>query len=90
MRASANASYENAAKDVFKYTGMSISASTQQRIVQRFEFPEIEYEQEVEEISVVRGASRASSMVERLGFGQQKKVTHVSGRIIKPSVSTRK
>ncbi|BAZ70876.1 hypothetical protein BLD44_027795 [Mastigocladus laminosus UU774] len=58
MRASANVSYENAAKDIYKYTGMSISASTQQRIVQRYEFPEIEYGQEIEEISVDAGKVR--------------------------------
>ncbi|OUL19311.1 hypothetical protein BV378_10530 [Nostoc sp. RF31YmG] len=58
MRASANVSYENAAKDIYKYTGMSISANTQQRIVQRYEFPEIECGQELEEISVDGGKVR--------------------------------
>jgi hypothetical protein len=58
LRASANVSYENAAKDVYKYTGVSISASTQQRIVQRYEFPEMECEQKVEEISVDGGKVR--------------------------------
>ena len=51
LRASANVSYENAAKDIYKYTGMSICASTQQRIVHRYEFPEIECVQQIEEIS---------------------------------------
>lgn len=58
LRASANVSYENAAQDIYKYTGMSISASTQQRIVQRYEFPEIGDEQEIEEISVDGGKVR--------------------------------
>lgn len=58
MRASANVSYDNAAKDIQKYTGMSISASTQKRIVQRYNFPEIEYEQELSEISVDGGKVR--------------------------------
>jgi hypothetical protein len=58
LRASANVSYENAAQDIYKYTGMSISASTQQRIVQRYEFPEIGYEQEIEEISLDGGKVR--------------------------------
>ncbi|GET44625.1 hypothetical protein MiSe_94560 [Microseira wollei NIES-4236] len=58
LRTSANVSYENAAKDIYKYTGMSISASTQQRIVQRYEFPEIEGEQEIEEISLNGGKVR--------------------------------
>jgi len=34
VRASANVSYENAAKDVEAYTGIKVSAKTQQRIVQ--------------------------------------------------------
>lgn len=54
---SANVSDENAAKDIYKYTGMSISANTQQRIVQRYD-PEIGYEQEIEEISVDGGKVR--------------------------------
>jgi hypothetical protein len=58
LRASANISYENAAKDIYKYTGMSISANTQQRIVQRYEFPEIGYEQKIEKISVDGGKVR--------------------------------
>ena len=57
MRASANVSYD-AAKDIQKYTGMSISASTQQRIVQRYEFPEIACGQELSEISVDGGKVR--------------------------------
>jgi hypothetical protein len=58
LRASANVSYENAAKDIYKYTGISISASTQQRIVHRYEFPEIECGQQIEEISVDGGKVR--------------------------------
>lgn len=58
MRASANVSYENAAKDIYKYIGISLSASTQQRIVQRYEFPEIECGQQLEEISVDGGKVR--------------------------------
>ena len=41
-----------------KYTGMSISASTQKRIVQRHDFHEIECEREIEEISVDGGKVR--------------------------------
>jgi hypothetical protein len=58
LRASANVSYENAAKDIYKYTGISLCASTQQRIVQRYEFPEIECGQQIEEISVDGGKVR--------------------------------
>jgi hypothetical protein len=42
VRASANVSYENAARDIEYYTGMKISARTQQRMVHRYEFHEIE------------------------------------------------
>jgi hypothetical protein len=58
LRASANVSYDHAAKDIQKYTGISISASTQKRIVQRHEFPEIECGQERAEISVDGGKVR--------------------------------
>ena len=58
LRASANVSDDNAAKDIQKYTGMSISASTQTRIVQRYEFGEVECDRELEEISVDGGKVR--------------------------------
>jgi len=58
LRVSANISYDNAAKDIHKYTGISISASTQKRIVQRYKFPEIKCGQELEEISVEVGRVR--------------------------------
>jgi hypothetical protein len=58
LRASVNVSYDNAAKDIQKYTGMSISASTQKRIVQRYEFPEIKSGPERSEISVDGGKVR--------------------------------
>jgi hypothetical protein len=48
-------SYENAARDIEYYTGMKISARTQQRIVHRYEFPEIEATENIEEISVDGG-----------------------------------
>ena len=58
MRASANVSYKNAAKDIHKYTGISISASAQQRIVQRYEFPELACGKELSEISLDGGKVR--------------------------------
>jgi hypothetical protein len=38
LRASANVSYENAARDIQHYTGIKISARTQQRLVHRSDF----------------------------------------------------
>jgi hypothetical protein len=58
LRASANVSYENAARDIEKYTGIKVSAKTQQRIVYRHKFPEAECEDELEEIGVDGGKVR--------------------------------
>ena len=52
LRASATISYENAAKDLEKYTGMRVSARTQQRLVHRQDFPEEEVKESIEEISL--------------------------------------
>lgn len=61
LRASANVSYENAARDIDCYTGIKISPRTQQRIVHRYEFPDWEKIEEIrtiEEISVDGGKVR--------------------------------
>ena len=58
LRASANASYENAAQDVVRYTGMAISGKTQQRLVHRYQFDDAECESKVGEISVDGGKVR--------------------------------
>jgi hypothetical protein len=58
VRASANVSYENAARDVEYYTGMKVSPRTQQRIVHRYQFPEIATTEEIEEISLDGGKVR--------------------------------
>jgi hypothetical protein len=58
LRASANISDENAAQDVEFYTGMKISGRTQQRIVHRYQFPEIATTQQIEEISLDGGKVR--------------------------------
>ena len=49
---SANVSYENAAQDVARYTGISISPRTQQRLVHRYEFEEQTCNKTVSEISL--------------------------------------
>lgn len=51
-------SYENAAKDIYYYTGLKVSAKTQQRILHRYEFKEEEYKFEPKEISVDGGKVR--------------------------------
>lgn len=58
LRASANVSYENAAKDVARYTGVFISAKTQQRLVHRCQFNEDTCAEKVSEISVDGGKVR--------------------------------
>jgi hypothetical protein len=58
LRASANVSYENAAQDVVRYTGMTISAKTQQRLVHRYQFDAPKCDSLVGEISVDGGKVR--------------------------------
>ena len=55
---SANVSYANTARDLEVLTGLSVSHSTQQRLVQRHEFTEVRVNQEVEELSVDGGKVR--------------------------------
>ncbi len=63
LRVSANVSYEDAASDIEYFTGVQVSRSTHQRLVHRQNFDLPHQEETVKELSVVRGASRASSMV---------------------------
>ena len=58
LRASANVSYENAAEDVLRYTGMRVSGRTQQRLVHRHQFNDGECEAQVTEISLDGGKVR--------------------------------
>jgi hypothetical protein len=62
---SANVSYENTAQDVEILTGITVSHSTQQRLVQRHKFPAVQVNQEVEELTVDGGKIRL-----RTPFGQ--------------------
>ncbi len=55
---SANVSYANTAQEKEILTGLSVSYSTQQRLVQRYEFTEVRVNQEVEELSVDGGKVR--------------------------------
>lgn len=58
LRASANVSYENAAQDIARYTGMRVSGKTQQRLVHRYQFDTPECEPKVGEISLDGGKVR--------------------------------
>ena len=58
LRISANVSYANAAADIQILTGMSISSSTQQRLVQDYEFPTPQVTQPIPEVCVDGGKVR--------------------------------
>jgi len=60
---SANGSYTNTAQDLESLTGLRISPSTQQRLVQRYEFTAVRVKQEVEELSVDGGKVRLRTPV---------------------------
>ena len=55
---SANVSYANTARDLESLTGLRISHSTQQRLVQRHKFPAVRVNQEIEELTVDGGKVR--------------------------------
>jgi hypothetical protein len=55
---SANVSYENASRDLEMLMGVKVSRSSQQRLVQRYEFATLEVEACVEELSVDGGKVR--------------------------------
>ena len=60
---SANVSYENTARDLEVLTGLRISHSTQQRLVQRHKFLAARVNQEVEELTVDGGKVRLRTPV---------------------------
>ena len=82
LRASASLSYERAAEDVKYATGIEVPRSVQQRLVHRQDFELPQVKSTVEELSVVRGASRASSMVE-ISASVHPLGNHVNGKVIK-------
>ena len=55
---SANVSYANAAADVLVLTGIKVSATTQQRLVQGYAFPQAQAHQPVSEACVDGGKVR--------------------------------
>ena len=60
---SANVSYANTARDLEILTGITVSHSTQQRLVQRHEFTEVRVNQEIEELSVDGGKVRIRTSI---------------------------
>ena len=60
---SANVSYQNTARDLAILTGLKVCHSTQQRLVQRYEFTKVRVKQEVEELSVDGGKVRLRTPV---------------------------
>ena len=60
---SANVSYANTARDLEVLTGLRISHSTHQRLVQRYEFTAVKVNQEVEELNVDGGKVRLRTPV---------------------------
>lgn len=56
LRSSANVSYQHAEEDMEMFTGIRVSAKTQQRLVHRQTFDSPKAEQPVEELSVDGGA----------------------------------
>lgn len=58
LRVSANVSYANAQADVALLTGMRVSANTQQRLVQGYEFLEAQTDSPIEEANVDGGKVR--------------------------------
>ena len=60
---SANVSYANSARDLEILTGLTVSHSTQQRLVQRHEFTEVRVNQEIEELTIDGGKVRLRTPV---------------------------
>ncbi len=55
---SANESYERSSRNIQELTGIKVGHSTQQLLVQRYDFPEVELDEEVEEMSLDGGKVR--------------------------------
>ena len=58
LLASANESYERSSKNIQELTGVKVGHSTQQLLAQRYDYPEVELAEEVEEMSLDGGKVR--------------------------------
>ena len=79
---SANVSYENTARDLEVLTEMTVSHSTQQRLVQRHQFPEVRVNQEIEELTVDGGKVRLRTPVGQRCEWRDYKAVNVDGKAV--------
>jgi hypothetical protein len=70
LRVSANVSYQHAAEDVEVFTGIRISAATQQRLVHRHTFAPPQLEQPVQELMAVDYRLGADDLGDKGGADQ--------------------
>jgi hypothetical protein len=75
---SANVSYQHAAEDVELFTGMQVSAKTQQRLVQRQSFDAPQVSQSVEEVSIDGGTVRLIVEQGQQPLWKQYKAVHLA------------
>ncbi len=79
MPSSANVSYENAAKDVEFFTGISVSGKTQQRLVHRQDFSAPQIETTVDELSVDGGKIRIRTPIGQESIWRDYKAVELHG-----------
>lgn len=79
LRLSANESFQNAEADIAALTGMSIGHSTQQRLVGRQCFEEVEAKQGISEISIDGGKVRLRDLVEANSPWRDYKAVRIQG-----------
>lgn len=79
---SANVSYENTARDLEVLTGLRISHSTQQRLVQRHKFLAARVNQEVEELTVDGGKVRLRTPVGQGCEWRDYKAVNLNGQAV--------
>ncbi|MGD2182962.1 ISKra4 family transposase [Lusitaniella coriacea] len=78
---SANVSYENAARDLQVLTGISVSHSTQQRLVQRTQWSEVQASEVVETLSVDGGKVRLRTPIGQESQWRDYKAVTLHGRL---------
>ncbi len=79
---SANVSYVNTARDLEVLTGLTVSHSTQQRLVQRYEFTQVKVKQEVEELTVDGGKVRLRTSIGQGCEWRDYKAINLDGRAV--------
>ncbi|BAU11881.1 hypothetical protein LEP3755_23840 [Leptolyngbya sp. NIES-3755] len=82
LRASATVSYARAERDIAVYTGMRVSAKTQQRLVQRQPWEELEPEapEPILEISIDGGNVKLTSGTQDEPDWRQYKAVRINGK----------